>query len=142
MTIGERIKFYRKKSGLTQQQLAGIAGLSAVCIRQWESGKRTPKHELLKKVAEGLDVPVETFYGDEVCFNAVAAKRHFEKMSELFSEEARDIYENLNVGRAEGKVVFTSQYFEYLGMQKAMILVLDYLEKHSVGISENEGFCN
>lgn len=68
MSIGERIKFFRKRSFMTQKDL-GVAigytqGTADIRIAQYESGKRTPKADTLEKLAEvfkvsptALDVP-------------------------------------------------------------------------------------
>lgn len=58
MTIGERIKTFRKKVGLTQKQLADKCEVAEITIRQYESGKRQPRIEQLQKVAAALDVQV------------------------------------------------------------------------------------
>lgn len=38
MAIGDKIRFYRKKSGLTQSQLAELIGVSSQAISKWETG--------------------------------------------------------------------------------------------------------
>ena len=61
MTIGERIKSARKQAGMTQQELADRLETSYVGISLWESGKRRPKQESLKRIAEVLNIPVAYF---------------------------------------------------------------------------------
>lgn len=61
MTIGDKIKNYRKLSGLTQKQLGEISGTSERTIQQYESGKRQPRIEQLSKIASALDIPVSVF---------------------------------------------------------------------------------
>ncbi|MCD7955640.1 MAG: helix-turn-helix domain-containing protein [Lachnospiraceae bacterium] len=52
VTVGQRIKYFRKRKGMTQRQLAVAAGLpehnADVRITQYESGRRTAR-EALKK---------------------------------------------------------------------------------------------
>lgn len=60
MAIGERIRFFRRKKGLTQKQLGIELGFSSatadIRVAQYESGKRTPKADTIEKLAEIFDV--------------------------------------------------------------------------------------
>ena len=60
MAISERIRCIRKKKGLTQKDLGVAIGFSEqvaeIRISQYESGSRTPKREILEKMASALDV--------------------------------------------------------------------------------------
>ena len=60
MAIGERIRHFRNKRGLTQKQLGTAVGFpeksADVRLAQYESGTRSPKSELTKALAEVLDV--------------------------------------------------------------------------------------
>lgn len=58
MNIGQKIKYSRKKAGLTQKELGESLGVSAAMIAQYESGKRNPKIETLIKISEALDCEV------------------------------------------------------------------------------------
>lgn len=58
MTIGERIKEFRLKAGLTQSELAEKLGIPYQSIGQWERGLRSPKIETLQKIASALGVPL------------------------------------------------------------------------------------
>lgn len=58
MTIGERIKSERKRAGLTQEKLAKDSGLATITIQQYESGKRQPRLEQLRKIATTLQIPL------------------------------------------------------------------------------------
>ncbi len=56
MAIGKRIKFFRNRMGLTQRQLGEMLGFqgntSDVRMAQYESEARTPKADLIKKLAD------------------------------------------------------------------------------------------
>lgn len=60
MAIGKRIRFFRNRKGMTQKQLGETLGFlgrtSDVRMAQYESEARTPKHDLVKKMAHILDV--------------------------------------------------------------------------------------
>jgi transcriptional regulator with XRE-family HTH domain len=59
MTIGEKIRYFRLLRGYTQAELGDKLGLQADRIRQYENDVRTPKADLLKNIADSLDVDVE-----------------------------------------------------------------------------------
>jgi len=58
--MGNRIRFFRKRAGMTQKELGlsvGFLPVSAdVRIAQYESGSRKPKAELLASIARNLGV--------------------------------------------------------------------------------------
>lgn len=63
MNYGDSIKNARKKAGLTQKELAEKAGLAEITIRQYETNKREPRSENLKKIAAALEIPVDDLLG-------------------------------------------------------------------------------
>ncbi len=60
MAIGERIRYIRNLRGMTQKWLGIKVGYSEktadVRIAQYESGSRSPKDDIIRKLAEVLDV--------------------------------------------------------------------------------------
>ncbi|HIQ86108.1 MAG TPA: helix-turn-helix transcriptional regulator [Candidatus Scatomorpha gallistercoris] len=60
MAIGERIRYFRNKRGMTQKCLGTAVGFTEksadVRLAQYESGTRSPKSELTKALANVLDV--------------------------------------------------------------------------------------
>lgn len=65
MTLGERIRFCRKSSGLTQEQLAEITGIHSVSINKYEKDKMVPKPDQLSKIALALNVSTMALNGSE-----------------------------------------------------------------------------
>ena len=63
--IGKRIRFIRKKRNMTMKYLGMAVGLpennADIRISQYESGTRTPKDDLLFKIANELGVSPDTF---------------------------------------------------------------------------------
>lgn len=63
MATGERIRFIRNLRGITQKFLGLKVGFSErtadIRIAQYESGSRTPKADLIEKIADTLDVSTE-----------------------------------------------------------------------------------
>lgn len=98
MAIGQRIKFFRNRKGMTQKQLGEILGFlgktSDVRMAQYESEARIPKQELVNEMAQFLEVSphaltvpnIDTYVG---------------LMHTLFALE--DMY-GLKIGEIEGEV--------------------------------------
>lgn len=63
MAIGQRIKYFRNRKGMTQKQLGKILGFlgktSDVRIAQYESEARVPKINLVKEMASIFDVSTQ-----------------------------------------------------------------------------------
>lgn len=57
MTIGEKIKQFRKDKGMTQKELSLLSGISVTSIQYYESGKFTPKIEQVEKIAKAMGIP-------------------------------------------------------------------------------------
>lgn len=56
MNIGDNIKKFRTKVGLTQDELATKCGLSKNGLWNYENNKRQPSIETLEKIAESLNI--------------------------------------------------------------------------------------
>ena len=56
MKIGEKIKKFRLIRKATQLDLGYHVKLNDLRVRQYETGKRNPKEDLVEKFAEALDV--------------------------------------------------------------------------------------
>lgn len=65
MTLGERIKYYRKSLGITQNELAELTGIHPVSIRKYETNKMKPQPAQLERIAEALDISYNTLNGVE-----------------------------------------------------------------------------
>ena len=101
MAIGQRIKLFRNKKGMTQKQLGEMLGFlgrtSDVRMAQYESEARVPKHDLVKQMAHifgvsphALTVPdIDTYIG---------------LMHTLFALE--DMY-GLKIGEIDGEICLT-----------------------------------
>lgn len=73
MTIGERIKYVRKKHGLTQAQLGEMAYISHGHISRVETGYEVPSKRFVKLVSLALNVNYEwLMYGNGKDYNEEA----------------------------------------------------------------------
>ena len=86
MAIGERIRFIRNLRGMTQKYLGTLVGFpektADIRMAQYESGTRTPKEDLTKKLAAALDV-------SPLALNVPDIDSHFGIMHTLFALEDR-----------------------------------------------------
>jgi transcriptional regulator with XRE-family HTH domain len=58
MNVGKAIRLCRIQRGLSQSQLADIAGISVSYLSLLERGKRDPAFSRIEEIAGALDVPV------------------------------------------------------------------------------------
>lgn len=63
MTMGERIKELRKKSGMTQTDLAKKLGVTKGTISTWETGNRTPSFDALDTMGELFEASMDYIMG-------------------------------------------------------------------------------
>lgn len=52
----------RKKTGLTQKQIANQIGISPKAWQSYETGFRTPKPAVMQKIEDYFDVPKEIIF--------------------------------------------------------------------------------
>lgn len=64
MTIGEKIKFYRTKLNLSQEELANKCDLSRNAIYNYENNKRTPTISTLEIIAHNLNLYLSDLLDD------------------------------------------------------------------------------
>lgn len=56
MTIGEKIRYFRTRMGITQAKLAELSGIHPVSIRKYETNKMIPQSQQIDRIAEALGV--------------------------------------------------------------------------------------
>ena len=56
MTIGEKIKYFRSRMGITQAKLADLTGIHPVSIRKYETNRMVPQAQQIDRIAEALCV--------------------------------------------------------------------------------------
>ena len=65
MIVGERVRQVREFRNLKGKELAAIARISAPEVSQVEQGHRTPRVDILQKIAAALEVSVSYLLGEE-----------------------------------------------------------------------------
>ena len=63
--LSERIYRFRRKSGLSQEQLAERIGVSRQAISKWESGTSTPEFEKLLALSECFHITLDELVREE-----------------------------------------------------------------------------
>ena len=66
LLLGQRIKFFRKKKALSQEQLAEMVNMETKSLSRIESGHNYPMYENLVSISYALDVePWQLYYADD-----------------------------------------------------------------------------
>ena len=64
MTLGEKIKYYRRNENFSQENLAEKVGVSRQAVSKWESNKSSPSTENLIIIGEVLNVSIKYLTSD------------------------------------------------------------------------------
>lgn len=92
-TLGERIKYHRKRLGLTQEQLAERMRVSAQAVSKWENNLSCPDISVLPELADVFDISLDELMGRSgssggIVHEAEPAEAEKEKGSFTWSWEA------------------------------------------------------
>ena len=63
--MAEKIRFFRKQAGLTQEELAARFGSRKTLISNYEIGRNTPDIETLWELADIFDITIDELVGRE-----------------------------------------------------------------------------
>ena len=64
MTLGEKIKFARKKASVSEDDFAGILNISKDIVQKWESDSIIPETEKLIMISNLFDVSIDWLLKD------------------------------------------------------------------------------
>lgn len=67
-TTINKLKFYRLKAHMTQEELAKASGISVCTIKRFENNKSTLDINTCKKIAEPLNIDADLLYDDYLKF--------------------------------------------------------------------------
>ena len=79
MELKDRIAKIRRMRGFTQAELAEKLGVSARAVQNYEAGTRTPKRDMIAKIAEVLGVDEGALATDEEFFVIEAKEKYGSK---------------------------------------------------------------
>lgn len=105
--IAENLKILRKRFGLTQQELAEIAGVSNKAVSAWETGAKEPRMGPIEKISRHFNIKksnlIEVGGMDLISYdlhNAITK----EFTGDFFSEdEIQDIVDYIHFVKAKRK---------------------------------------
>ena len=84
----ERIRWFRKELGYSQEFLAELCGVDASCVSRWETGKWSPSAANSLRLAQALKVSVEDLYDDgKTKIEDIATKQAVAEFQELKPKE-------------------------------------------------------
>lgn len=113
MSIGKKIKFFRKRRGMTQRELGAEVGFpptsADVRIAQYESGSRTPKPYVRNAIAEALGVSVPAFTDNLTLLHILFALE--DRYGVKMSFDGETVYARLVVQAKKGDPLYPKLYF-------------------------------
>lgn len=62
--VGQAIKEFRKKNGLTQTAFGKSVGVNKQTVSKWENGQLEPSTSKMFEIAQVIGLPIENFIGD------------------------------------------------------------------------------
>ncbi len=78
MTLGERLKMYRRQTGLSQEKIGEMLGVSRQAVTKWELGQTTPSSDNLIALANLYDVSLDELIGkNEMALAEEEKQKHF-----------------------------------------------------------------
>lgn len=129
MTVGEKIKEFRKEKGLTQKELSKMADIPLPTLQKYETGKFNPKVEAVKKIAAALDIPLLRFAN----VAGVAISELPENDRKLYVSLAEEAFKDKgkNISNAEARIKRMKE--------KAIVCGISVLEDEDIHV--NFGIC-
>lgn len=117
--LAQKLREFRKKQGLTQEQLAEAMGVTVGAVSKWESGASTPDVSLILELADFFETSVDVLLGytqqsasleDSVCRlrelrtqkDYEAAFRESEKALQRFPNNFQVVYESARIYQLAG----------------------------------------
>lgn len=88
--FNENLKEARLKSGISQKDLAENIGVAKSTYSLYESGKREPNVDTIKKIASSLNVSADTLFGIDNEPTTLAAHFEGDEYTESEMEEIRN----------------------------------------------------
>ena len=74
LKLKDTICFYRKKQGLTQEELAQRLGVPNQSVSKWESAQCCPDISLIQKLADIFEISIDELFGREPFINDICGQ--------------------------------------------------------------------
>lgn len=75
MNIGEKIRYYRQKKGMTQEKLAAELNLSFQAVSKWERGESLPDVTIVSHLSQVLNISCDALLTDHPFFQETELKK-------------------------------------------------------------------
>ncbi len=148
MSIGENIRYLRKRAKLTQKKLADMTGVNEVTIRSYESGKYEPKTETIYKLVRALGCNINEIL--EIPFDLLPRTtieiNNIDELAPKFKElTGKDLLQG-NIKSDDYFEMFLC-YLESLGYKLSILdieemkmwnIIPEYEDDFYIGIQDNE----
>lgn len=90
--FGERVKYYRKKRGLSQEKLSELCELHPTYIGQIERGEKNASLDTIMRICKGLQVTPESLFEK---LNYEQEQTHARKAYDIFMQTPPDKQQTL-----------------------------------------------
>jgi len=92
-SFGELLRRTREEKGLSQSELAQKGGFQPSAISHFESGRRAPSFDNLKKLADALAVTIDYLLGRETVPTSAGpvAQKLFRNFEQMTTEDQEDL---------------------------------------------------
>jgi len=91
----ERLRAARDKRGLNQEELAGRAGLQPSAISHFETGKRKPSFDNLRRLADALDATTDYLLGRVSELTGLAGADRLHRNFDRLTSDDQDVAEGI-----------------------------------------------
>lgn len=129
MMLGEKIRFYRKKLNLSQEELAKKCNLSRNAIYNYENNKRTPTISILITIAKNLNLSptdlLDAIYNVETSLNELKTIKVVDKkLNNIINEEK----ENTNNSELEINELYNKYFSDLFKLKTINMNPHDYFK--------------
>ena len=97
--VGERIRNYRTKKGLSQAQLAERANCHPSFICNVERGEKVPTIDTIFKICKALDLPMDELFENIIVgdHKSEIPKKFYDVINALPESDQKELYDLLTV---------------------------------------------
>ena len=134
-SIGERIAYFRKSKGMTQEALAKTFGISTQAVSKWETGTTMPDILLLPVIADLFDTSIDSLFGVKQKDKAITLTREniHEEMHGQFFLKMQELWVGFNGNYDDNTEENAKEAREYIKEHKDnQTLVLSNFEGNGV----------
>ncbi|AMR53163.1 helix-turn-helix domain-containing protein [Listeria monocytogenes] len=97
MSLGKRIAFLRKKTGISQTELANKLKVSPSSVAMWETDQRALKDDTLVRLADFFNVPTDYLLGRENENSFIPESLAFDNLEGLTDEDLQKVNEYISI---------------------------------------------